>query len=137
MVAKVAVSAAVYAIDKLYSYCFDSTLALQPGMRVIVPFGKGNRRTEGIVVSAEDAEEAGLKCIERVLDESPVLDEGMLKLAAFMVERYYCTFYEAIKTIVPVGLWFSAVEQFSVTQQSAGGSRSFKIARRSFSSCRY
>ena len=120
MVAKVAVSAAVYAIDKLYSYCFDSTLALQPGMRVIVPFGKGNRRTEGIVVSAEDAEEAGLKCIERVLDESPVLDEGMLKLAAFMVERYYCTFYEAIKTIVPVGLWFSAVEQFSVTQQSAG-----------------
>jgi len=54
MVAKVAVSAAVYSIDKLYSYYFDDSLSVAAGMRVLVPFGKGNRQTEGVVVSTEN-----------------------------------------------------------------------------------
>ena len=61
MVAKIAVAAAVYAIDKPYSYRIPKNLAVQPGMRVMVPFGHGNRQTEGIVLSveAEQSVEAG------------------------------------------------------------------------------
>lgn len=53
MVAKVALSAATFAIDKPYDYLVpeELTAALCPGMRVIVPFGAGNRRTQGIVLA--------------------------------------------------------------------------------------
>ena len=44
-VARVAVSAATYAIDKPYDYLIPEKLAgkVRPGVRVAVPFGKGNR----------------------------------------------------------------------------------------------
>ena len=51
MIAQVAVSCAVYAIDQPYSYCVPENMALLPGMRVVVPFGRANRRTEAIVLS--------------------------------------------------------------------------------------
>lgn len=55
-----------------------------PGVRVVVPFGRGNRRTEGLLIQVEEGEEAsGLKALETVLDREPVLDETMLRLAAF------------------------------------------------------
>ena len=44
MIAQLAVAAAVYAIDKPYSYRVPEGMALEPGMRVTVPFGRGNRR---------------------------------------------------------------------------------------------
>ena len=56
MVAKIAVSAATFAIDKPYSYLIPEGMTLLPGMRVQVPFGKGNKRTEGIVLSVEIAQ---------------------------------------------------------------------------------
>ena len=70
MVAKVAVSAAVYGIDKPYSYRCGPEQTVLPGVRVQVPFGKGNRLTEGIVlaVDAPPTEERELKEIRLVLD---------------------------------------------------------------------
>ena len=63
-VAKIAVSAAVYSIDRPYSYLVPAPLEdkLLPGVRVTVPFGKGNRRSEGIVLSVSgEAERDKLK----------------------------------------------------------------------------
>ena len=114
MIAKVAVSAAKYFMDKPYSYRFGPHLGLQPGMRVMVPFGAGNRRTEGVVLSLESGDEAGLKDILLALDENPVLSPEMLRLAAFIRERYFCTFFEAIRVMLPAGLWFREVERFSL-----------------------
>ena len=51
MIARIAVSAATFAIDKPYSYHVPEDLALKPGMRVTVPFGRGNRRSEGVVLT--------------------------------------------------------------------------------------
>ena len=48
-VAQLAVAAAVYAIDRPYSYRVPEDMPLAAGMRVLVPFGHGNRRTEGRV----------------------------------------------------------------------------------------
>ena len=44
MIAKIAVSKANFAIDKPYSYRIPAGMALQPGMRVMVPFGRSNRQ---------------------------------------------------------------------------------------------
>lgn len=114
MLAKVAVSAAVYAIDKPYSYRIPDGMPVAPGMRVMVPFGRGNRRTEGIVLSLEAGEETELKAIDQVLDDAPVLDGAMLRLAAFVRERYYCTFYQAIRAALPAGLWFQVRDTFEL-----------------------
>ena len=106
MVAKLAVSAANFAIDKPYSYRITEGADLKPGQRVTVPFGRGNRRCEGVVLSVEQADETGLKTIEQILDEEPVISEYHLRMAAFVRERYFCTFYDAIRAMLPAGLWF-------------------------------
>ena len=49
-IAKVAVAAATYAIDKPYDYLVPSGMELSVGCRVTVPFGRGNRTAEGMVL---------------------------------------------------------------------------------------
>ena len=93
MIAKIAVSAATFAIDKPYSYFVPRDMQLQPGMRVIVPFGKGNRRSEGAVLAVEEGQQQQLKSVELCLDDTSMLSETMLRLAAFMRQRYFCTFF--------------------------------------------
>ncbi len=67
---------------------------VRPGQRVMVPFGRGNRKTEGIVLALEQGEEQALKPVEKVLDAEPVLDDRLLHLAAFVRQRCFCTFYD-------------------------------------------
>ena len=118
MVAKIAVSAARFSIDKPYSYRFGEELALSPGIRVMVPFGAGNRRTEGVVLSVEPGDEAGLKSVLQKLDEEPLLSPVMLRLAAFLRERYFCTFLDAVRCMIPAPLWFRAMERFTLAEGS-------------------
>lgn len=114
MIAKIAVSAAVFAIDKPYSYRAPLDAAVVPGQRVMVPFGRGNRRCEGVVLSVEPGEGENLKQIDQVLDEEPLLDTEMLHLAAFMRQRYFCTFYDAIRAELPAGLWYEIRDTFEI-----------------------
>ncbi len=116
MIAKIAVAAANFAIDKPYSYRIPYGMALESGLRVTVPFGKGNRRTEGIVLGVEEGDEAGLKPVEACLDQSPVLTKQMLQLADFMRQRYFCTFYDAARTMLPAGLWFHTSQVYALTE---------------------
>ena len=108
-VAKIAVSAATYSIDRPYDYLVPEELAgsVSVGTRVSVPFGKGNRSCEGIVLALSDTSELpSLKCIRSVLDRENVLDETQVKLALFMRERFFCTVYDAVRAMLPAGLWF-------------------------------
>lgn len=108
-IVKVAVSAATYSIDKPYDYLVPEPLAaeVRPGMRVIVPFARGNRRCEGLVLSVE-AKSAftRLKPIDSVVDTEPVLDQAQIKLALWMRERFFCTVYDAVRAMLPTGLWY-------------------------------
>ncbi len=115
MIAKIAVSAANFAIDKPYSYCIPEGMKVLPGMRVMVPFGRSNRHTEGVVLAVEAGETDGLKPIFRLLDESPMLSDTMLRLAAFMRERYFCTFFDAIRVMLPAGMWFQSKDTYALT----------------------
>ena len=116
MIAKIAVSAANFAIDKPYSYAVPEDWALQPGIRVTVPFGRGNRRCEGVVLAVEEGSTENLKAVEKILDEQPVVSQQLLRLAAFVRERYFCTFYEAICAMLPAGLWFQTKETYILTE---------------------
>ena len=116
MIAKIAVSAANFAIDKPYSYQIPEGMELLPGMRVMVPFGRSNRKSEGVVLSVEEDVPEKLKFVARTLDDAPMLSDIMLHLAAFMRERYFCTFFDAIRAMLPAGLWFQTKETYTLTE---------------------
>ena len=116
MIAKIAVSAANFAIDKPYSYRIPEEITVKPGQRVQLPFGRANKRTEGVVLAVEFGDESKLKPIDGCLDEEPILTEKQLRLAAFLRERYFCTFYDAIRVMLPAGLWFRSKNTFSLTE---------------------
>ena len=117
-IAKVAVAKAVYSIDRPYDYLIPPELEgrLQVGMRVLVPFGTGNRGSDGIVLSICESDFTGgsLKAIQTALDEEPVLDHEMIQLALWMRERYFCTVYDCVKAMLPAGLYFSLWDQVAV-----------------------
>ena len=118
-VAKIALQAATYAIDKPYDYQVPPELldTLRPGMRVVVPFGAGNRRTEGIVLALEGGypDDPRRKSILTVLDEEPVLDGEALRLALWMRERYFCTVYDSVKAMLPAGLYYALKDCVSLS----------------------
>ena len=116
MIAKIAVAAANFAIDKPYSYLVPDNLTVLPGQRVMLPFGRANKRTEGIVLTVEDGSADKLKAIEGCLDDAPLLTESQLRLAAFLRERYFCTFFDAIRVMLPAGLWFRTKLTVSLTE---------------------
>jgi len=111
-IAKIAVAAAAYAIDRPYDYLIPAALAdtLLPGMRVAVPFGRGNHVSDGIVLSCGDAqgdEPEKLKSILAQLDKQPMLDPDFIQLALWMRDRYFCTVYDAARIMLPAGLWYT------------------------------
>ena len=116
MIAKIAVSAANFSIDKPYSYAVPADMTLQPGLRVMVPFGRSNRHTEGVVLSVSEGDENGLKLVASCLDDAPVVSGRMLQLAAFMRERYFCTFFDCLRVMLPAGLWFQSKDTYSLTE---------------------
>jgi primosomal protein N' (replication factor Y) len=115
LIAQVAVSAAVYAIDKPYSYRIPREMSVRVGMRVTVPFGRSNRRSEAVVLSVSQDDAEGLKSIEQVMDDIPLLSEQEIRMAAFIRERYFCTFYDAIGAILPSGVWLAASTVYELT----------------------
>ena len=135
-VAKVAVSAATFAIDKPYDYRVPEELhsTLRPGMRVLVPFGGGDRAAEGIVLSVAAGEYRGrLKQVTALLDETPILDRDGIRLALWMRDRFFCTVYDAVKAMLPAGLWYDLEEQYQLAvpeeaaEEAAGASQAKRL----------
>ena len=117
---KVAVSAAPYSIDKPYSYLVPESLAAAavPGVRVMVPFGRGNKESEGLILArVQEPKLPGSKAIRQILDSEPVLDKVGIDLALWMRGRYFCTVFEAVKTILPAGLWYGLREIWSLAME--------------------
>ena len=117
---KVAVSAAPYSIDKPYSYLVPDALAAAavPGVRVMVPFGRGNKESEGLILArVQEPKLPGSKAIRQILDPEPVLDKAGIDLALWMRGRYFCTVFETVKTILPAGLWYGLREIWSLAME--------------------
>ena len=124
MIAKVAVCDIVYHLDKLYSYHIPSTIepTLKKGMRVLIPYGRGNSKREGVVFSFDEPDAEAkflLKPITLVLDQNPLLDDNALALASFIKERTFCTYYDAAKLLLPPGSGFKSEQCISINHEKA------------------
>ena len=120
LVAKVVVEAAAYSFDKAFDYLIPDNLVneVKVGSRVIVPFGKGNRKRQGFVFAISPlSEEKNLKEIAAVPDKAPLLNCEMLKLAAFLKQHTFCTFYEAAKVCLPSGIGLNLIASYTFNSQ--------------------
>ena len=106
-VVRIAVDQAAFSFDKLYSYLWPADLGEpQVGVRVLVPFGGGNRTRQGLVMECtEQASTAGLKAVLSAVDAQPLLSAEMVSLARFMQERTFCTLFDAVRAMLPTGLY--------------------------------
>lgn len=116
----VAVENTVYHFDKLFHYIVPNELKDKAniGCRVLIPFGKGNSKRQGIILKHEEEtiDTSKLKKIISVLDNEAVLSSEMIKLVEFMKNHYFCTYYDIIKSILPVGLNYKIGVKYSVSK---------------------
>lgn len=119
IVASVVLEKTVYRFDKPFDYSVPAGLvsACLPGVRVTVPFGRGNATRIGLVLTVRPAEPGqssspnnGLKALLTVEDESPILPPDLLAAVGFLREHTFCTYYDAVKCMLPFGLSLKIAE---------------------------
>lgn len=120
-IVSVAVDQTVYLIDKPFDYFVPETLSgkAQVGCRVLVPFGNGNLRKTGIILSFSEFDESKkLKTIISVLDDEPVLSEEMLKLAEYIRTETFCTWYSAVRVLLPPGINYKVRQEYELSENA-------------------
>ena len=118
--AAVAVSGTAFSFDRLFDYLVPAYLeqSAQPGCRVLVPFGRGNRKRIGmILVRHEIPADPKLKPLLAVPDPEPVLNGEMLELSDWLHEQTFCTYYDAVRCLLPSGMNLRVEEHFSLSDQ--------------------
>lgn len=94
-------------LDKTFQYRVPDRLleTLEVGMRVNVPFGKGNKMITGFVVyltSEAEFDVSRMKEIDSIVDEKVAVEGKMIQLAAFIRKNYGGSMNQALKTVIPV-----------------------------------
>ena len=115
VIAGIVVEKAVYRFDKPFDYSVPPELVdvCKPGCRVTVPFGNGNAKRQGLVLYVSNGEvecENRVKNILSVVDKTPVLNGELLSLVKWLKTNTFCTYYDAVKTLIPFGLNLKMVE---------------------------
>lgn len=124
LVAEVAVENALFYFDRLFSYRIPAALQGQVfrGVRVLVPFGRGNRKVQGLVFGVKEAEpERPLKPLLAVIDREPVLNEEGFRILSFLADTTFCSYYDALKCILPAGLNVTPAEEFRMVREPEEG----------------
>ncbi len=112
-VAAVAVENTAFSFDQPFSYLLGDG-ECTPGCRVLVPFGRGDKCRQGIVLAVSEYNgKDNLKRISQVIDEAPVLNDEMLKLVMWLRERTFCTYFEAAKAVLPSGMCHKTVTTYT------------------------
>ena len=97
-------------LDRAFTYRVPDALTekAQVGCRVVVPFG--SRRLSGLITARDTPAPAGdfqIKDVADVLDETPALNEELLRLTRWIADYYVCGHGEVVKTALPPGATLS------------------------------
>lgn len=105
LIAGIAVDNTTYGFDRLFSYKVPDHLSnVKVGQRVLVPFGRGDRFRQGMILSLSYGKEENLKEISSLLDDKPIFTQEMIDTVYFIHDRYFCTYYDSVKVMLPVGI---------------------------------
>lgn len=117
-VAGVVVEKSAYSFDRVFDYTIPDDMqdSIQIGCRVLVPFGRASKQRQGVVVTLHNNKNSKLKEINKLLDTTPVVTKEMLDTAKFMKEHYFCTYYDAVKAMLPAGINFKITTLYSAVK---------------------
>ncbi|MFA5088825.1 MAG: hypothetical protein WC552_07310, partial [Candidatus Omnitrophota bacterium] len=92
-------------VEGFFDYSVDQALQekIAVGQRVLIPF-RGSRRVGCVVNLAEKSPIKNLKSIQCLLDTSPSVSPGLLKLTKKISEYYGCSWGEAVEMSLPTAL---------------------------------
>ena len=94
-------------LDNLFTYIIEEDLVdiVEVGMRVLVPFGRGNKVIKALIIEIEDQtrEKYKFKNIIDILDDKPIVSNRLIKLGCWIKEEYMCTYLDAFQPILPPG----------------------------------
>ncbi len=104
-VASIVVDVPAMQTDRLFDYIVPKKWMdiIQPGMRVVVPFGP--RKVQGFVMEiGETSEVDKLKEIYSVMDLSPVLNRELLQLGYWLTERTLSFMISSLLVMLPAAM---------------------------------
>ena len=95
------------AVDRTFQYIIPEELldSIEVGMQVSVPFGNGSRKRKGYVINITDKPSYDvnkLKAIDSIPTKSLAVEGKLIKLAAWIREKYGSTMINSLKTVMPV-----------------------------------
>ena len=120
VVAGVVLEKTVYRFDKPFDYSVPTELldVCKVGCRVTVPFGRGNIKRQGLVIylsnGAININDTQIKNIISVVDKKPLLTKELVGIVKWLKANTFCTYYDAVKTLLPFGLNIKMVSTLSL-----------------------
>lgn len=119
LIAEAAVSNTAFSFDCLFSYRVPEKMTdkIKSGCRILVPFGKGNKSRTAMVMSLKRGECSKLKEVISLIDSQPVLSQELLNLAKYMRDTTFCTYYEAVKAMLPPGMNIKILENVEINKE--------------------
>lgn len=107
-------------VDRPFQYKIPQELAdaVYPGVRVHVPFGRGNQDRLGYVVDISEETEypkEKIKDIASVDEKSTTAESSQIQIAYWLKRQYGSTMITALKTVLPVKQKFKMPEKKKVT----------------------
>ncbi|MDO5779591.1 MAG: primosomal protein N' [Clostridium sp.] len=97
-------------IDRPFTYKIPVELEekVQVGQIVKVPFGMGNKTSEGFVLSIKEENEVNIsfrvKKVSSIVTAQPIINEDDINLINFLREKYLCKYIDAFRLLIPVGI---------------------------------
>lgn len=94
-------------LDQVYTYSVPEEWrnCIGIGKRVEVPFGRGDRATVGFCVHVHHVPPShAAKSIQRVLDDSPLISDSLMRLTRWMADYYLCGWGQVLTAVVPAGV---------------------------------
>lgn len=93
--------------DMIYSYGIPPDLAIEIGHRVIVPFGRGDKKIAGYILGFKDNidfDKRKLKYIIKLAESKPLIPSNIIKLTKWMRDKYLCYYIEAVHAVIPANI---------------------------------
>lgn len=122
-IAQVLVDVPTMQTNRPYSYRIPPAWQSQvrPGMRVVVPFGRGKRRVQGFVLQLDDTTsfDGDLKAIDAVVDLAPVLNSEALALTEWLAESTFSFRITCAQTMLPAVMRAKYEKQLRPTAQTS------------------
>ena len=106
--AEVIINSEALEIDRPFTYKVPEEFnnEIKIGQIVKVPFGKGNKTSEGFILNLKNDDNIKFKTknIAAILVKDPVIDEDDINLIEFLREKTLCKYIDAFRLLIPVGI---------------------------------